>query len=691
MAGLNIPGVTDQYKTNETVEKLMQIERIPLTREQEQLDAYKAQKDAWREVNTQLSSLRESIKSLYSYENPFNSKLASSTDENAITASANRSAEIQSFKIDVIQPATADRFLTDELSSDFQVPQGVYTYKVGDKQVTINWKGGTLKNFSDAINKRGNGVIKSMIIGASSGKKSLLIESCITGKDNKLIFEGAAKQLALSTGMVSAVSSSKTSFGTSNGEYFAPPPAKNADANSRMPSLSLTRTKLTNGSVLVEPRGAFQINIPDSISSKNTNHITFTIRSNNVEDITQAINKEAEKPVIPDAGYAEFKGIVVRNMGSEAALPEQNPQNNQPLSPVNNKNVVYALMADGSEKLISTPTLFSDSEISLDLPVSEYQGIKGIIVRNENTGYSLEVSAFSAYDSGQALGYAPNHAIEEAGDCIIKYEGITITRSTNDIDDVVPEITLHVHDRTEKTATINIKPDKEASKNALIEFVGKYNQVIAKINVLSQNKREIVEELDYLSDAEKEKLFAQLGMFQGDFTLPNMKSSMQGILTQNYRYSDYATLTLLAQIGISTNATGYSGSYSQSRLRGYLEIDEKKLDDAIENHLDEIKQLFGFDTDDDLIIDNGIAYNLDKQITAYTQTGGILALKTSTLDSKIKSSQTKITKLEDQMAKKEADLRAKYSSMESSLNSLENQQNSINNFTRQQQQNQQNR
>ena len=48
MAGLNIPGVTDQYKTNETVEKLMQIERAPLTREQKQLDQYKAEKDAWR-------------------------------------------------------------------------------------------------------------------------------------------------------------------------------------------------------------------------------------------------------------------------------------------------------------------------------------------------------------------------------------------------------------------------------------------------------------------------------------------------------------------------------------------------------------------------------------------------------------------------------------------------------------------
>ena len=339
MAGLNIPGVTDQYKTNETVEKLMQIERIPLTREQEQLDAYKAQKDAWREVNTQLSSLRESIKSLYSYENPFNSKLASSTDENAITASANRSAEIQSFKVDVIQPATADRFLTDELATDYQIPQGVYTYKVGDKQVTINWKGGTLKNFSDAINKRGNGVIKSMIIGASAGKKTLLIESCITGKDNKLIFEGAAKTLALSTGMVSAVSSNKETFGTSSGEFFAPPPSKNTE-NSKMPGLSLTRTKLTNGTVLVEPRGAFQINIPGQITSKNTNHITFTLRANNVQDITEALNKEAENPVIPDAGYAEFKGIVVRNMGSEANLPEQSQQNKTLLSPVNNKNVL---------------------------------------------------------------------------------------------------------------------------------------------------------------------------------------------------------------------------------------------------------------------------------------------------------------------------------------------------------------
>ena len=112
MAGLNIPGVTDKYNTSATVEKLMQIERIPLTREQNQLDEYKAQKDAWREINTSLTSLRDTTKSLYSFENPFNNKLTTSTDANAITAEATGSASLQSFKVDVIQPASSDRFLT---------------------------------------------------------------------------------------------------------------------------------------------------------------------------------------------------------------------------------------------------------------------------------------------------------------------------------------------------------------------------------------------------------------------------------------------------------------------------------------------------------------------------------------------------------------------------------------------------
>ena len=258
MAGINIPGVTDQYKTNETIEKLMKVERIPLTREQSQLDELKAQKDAWRDVNSQLSSLREKTKGLYSFENPFNNKITDSTQESSITAEANRSAEIQSFKIDVLQPATADRFMSDEMEKDFKVPSGTYTYKVGEKQLNLNWKGGTLKDFSNAINRRSNGIVKSMIIGGSAGKSSLMIESLTTGRENRLEFIGNAKDFALSSGMIEPAKSAKDAFGE--------------DAT-------------------LLPENTLDIEIPKELLSRKNIHVTFSIIATDTDDVAEAYNK----------------------------------------------------------------------------------------------------------------------------------------------------------------------------------------------------------------------------------------------------------------------------------------------------------------------------------------------------------------------------------------------------------------
>ena len=685
MAGLNIPGVTDQYNTNDTVEKLMKIERIPLTREQNQLESLKTEKNAWRDINTKLSSLRDNTKTLYSFENPFNSKLTSSTEEYAITAEANRSASLQSFKVDVIQAASSDRFLTDELENDFKVPVGTYTYKVGEKQITFNWKGGTLKDFSNAINKRGNNIIKSSIIGASAGNKSLLIEAVPTGKENRLIFEDDAKTFAFDSGMVGKIKSQTQTFASSQTEIL-PVNKIEYDEPVYMPPLSLTNTKYDEEkqTATVEPRGAYQVKVPEKILRDTDLHLQFTITQKETEDITPEINKTLIQPELPDAGTAEYGGIIISNNLSDTNL-NLPPEPPAPLEPVKTNSILYAVMEDGSEKEIPYTPAEDGKAAQIDVKLSEYPGLKAIAVRNLNTGTSYEISSFTALDPVKDLGYGPKHPVSTADDAIIKYEGITITRSSNKIDDVVPEITLNIHDKTEKTATIAVKPDTEASKAAIIEFVGKYNQAVAELNILSQNKQEIIDELDYLSPEEKEAEQKKLGLFQSDFSLTNIKSNMSSTLAARYLFSDTAEITMLSQLGIATNAGGYSGGYSQSKLRGYLEIDEKKLDDAISNHLDDIKMLFGYDSDGDLIVDTGIAYKLDKQISAYTQTGGILAMKTSSLDSKIKSSESKISKLENQMAKKEAELRNKYSQMEGSLNSLEAQQNTISNFTKQQQ------
>ena len=172
--GLNIPGVSDRYKTNDLVKALIEKERLPLTKEEEKVETYKSQQDAWRGMNQKMSTLRDSVKTLYSFENPFNNKLSSSSDEGAVTVDAGREAEYGSFKLEVIQPAATDRFLSTEIDAEYQVKSGQYTFQVGEKNIDFNWKGGKLGDFVTALNKRGGDTLKASLIGVSADKKSLL-------------------------------------------------------------------------------------------------------------------------------------------------------------------------------------------------------------------------------------------------------------------------------------------------------------------------------------------------------------------------------------------------------------------------------------------------------------------------------------------------------------------------------------
>lgn len=678
MAGINIPGVTNQYNTNETVEKLMQIERIPLTREQKTLDSYKAQQDAWRSVNRKMTELRDSVKTLYSFDNPFNNKITSSTEEYAITADATRKATYESFKVDVIQPATADRFLSSELDSDTKVPAGTYTYKINDKSITMRWKGGSLQDFSNALNRRGGELLKTRVIGASKGKKTLSIESQKTGSENRLTFEDDAKTFAESSGMIIRVKPKTIEFGTNRNDYRNIQPE--TPEQERLPQISAANLKISGENVVVPPRGGYALSIPETVLGTPGTHIQFAIKKQDATDITVALNKQESKPVFPDSGTATFKDVTIRNAPIDASLPPEPEKKIKPLDPISTSDVLFVKMKDGSEKHISTPGLLSGEETKIDISLDDYKNIDSLVIKNRNTGISLSVTSVSALNPSENRGFVPQHAISSADDAIIKYEGITIRRPTNTIDDVVPEVTLNVFDKTEKTATIAVKPDVESAKEALITFVGKYNQSLAEINILSQNKPEIVEELDYLSTDEKKEKQEKLGMFSTDSSLTSLKSALQTAASANYKFGEDAKITMLSQIGIATNATNYSG-YTPSKLRGYLEIDEKKLDSELEKHLDDVRNMFGYDSDGDLIIDSGIGYKLDKQLTAYVQSGGVFAMKTSSLDARIKSSEQKIARLETQMDDKEAELRTKYGQMEGALNSLESQQNTIKNFS----------
>jgi len=208
---------------------------------------------------------------------------------------------------------------------------------------------------------------------------------------------------------------------------------------------------------------------------------------------------------------------------------------------------------------------------------------------------------------------------------------------------------------------------------------------MAELNILTRSDTRVLDELTYLTNDERDEYRKRLGVFQSDSTLNQFRAVLQRTVTSPYPTSLDRDLALLSQIGIGTDVSrgGASTGYDPSRLRGYLEIDERTLDAAIVSSLPAIKELFGSDTTGDLLVDTGIAYNLETLARPYVEIGGIISLKTRTVDTRISNEQQRITTMDRQLAAREAELRMQYAQMENAYNRMERMSQSLDRFSQQ--------
>ncbi|MCL2374394.1 MAG: flagellar filament capping protein FliD, partial [Treponema sp.] len=144
-------------------------------------------------------------------------------------------------------------------------------------------------------------------------------------------------------------------------------------------------------------------------------------------------------------------------------------------------------------------------------------------------------------------------------------------------------------------------------------------------------------------------------------------------------------LSMLSQMGIGTDLRwgGASGGIDVSRLRGYLEIDERALDNAIETRLIAVRELFGSDTTGNRLTDTGVAFEVDALATPFTQVGGLISLMTGTIDTRITQENRRIENLDRQLGQREIDLRRQYAQMEEAFRRMEQMNNSLDRFQQQ--------
>ncbi|MDR2535795.1 MAG: flagellar filament capping protein FliD [Treponema sp.] len=667
MSDIYVPGLKSRFDTNKLVDDLMKVERIPKERSEKNIENLQAQKTYWQDLGRRITALRDSARFLYSFQNPFNDRVVNSSDPSVLSATSNREAVEQEYNFTVKQIARADRFLSDPLDDSFKISEGTYTFVVGQDTLTFPFRGGSLREFTDILNRRGRDKVGASLIAVQPGKKTLLIESKKTGEENRLVFLDAAETLGVQAGLIGEMTDSAI-------------------------------IPLLEDVVQVKPGETTFIPLDIGASLSRNMLLQFEIATGEGGPSEKTVAEESinSEDSTGEAESSEQGASPNEALGSSAIIPAWTPLEppvNQPLEPepvkqIDNMHVLYLTFSDGTNRALP-PIKDSVEFSSYQYRLFDVAGDKNIVsleMVNQNTHRHVSIQNIRLLNPDVVAGnVAALKPISEAQDAILTMEGIEIKRPTNAISDLIPGVTINPKAQSDTPITLKVEPDRGGIKDSIITFVANYNRLIAEINVLIRNDDRIIQELTYLSEDEQEALRKRLGVFAGDSILGQFRTTLQRVATTPYMTSTDQDVALLAQIGIGTDVRGSGGSgYDPARLRGYLEIDEKILDAALETNLPTIQQLFGYDSDGDLIIDSGVAYTFESLAKPYTEIGGIIALKTGSIDSRIAQENRRIETLDRQLAAKEASLKSQYGQMEGAYNRMERMNSSLDQFSQQQ-------
>ena len=178
------------------------------------------------------------------------------------------------------------------------------------------------------------------------------------------------------------------------------------------------------------------------------------------------------------------------------------------------------------------------------------------------TGEVGQTNAFTVTSPVSGLTFeAP---IQQATNALLTVNGIQYSRSSNKIDDVIQCSTLTLKSSTVGTASVNLARDTSATKTKMIDLVQAFNDLGTILKEVSDPKSTF--------DTYGATLVA-------DSSVRMIRQQMRSIVLGNSS-TPAPKASALWQIGISVNQTGE------------LDLDEKKLDSALESNYDDIVQMF---------------------------------------------------------------------------------------------------
>jgi len=609
----SITGLASGLDWSTMINQLVELERRPITQLEESKDALSEKKSAWGELNTMLVSLKTSAGSLSSLDDfdlfiPSASIFGTSSDvEDMLSFAVGSNASEGSYSITVNNLATAQKLSSKSFGSTSEA-LGISGDAIINNRVLSIAATDSLADIQTKINALNSGEnpagVTASILTLSDGEYRISITSKATGLDGITIANGSSSDILMALGLAdgtltlrNAVTGGAQSEAFLNstdivGEALGLTSAASGTVTIAGVGISidLSTDSLEDIAGTINANGALQaagVSATVFSSTNDDDETVYTLQIDGTQSFTDSNNILQTLGVLKQ-GYSDVSGVTgtVENTTNGAAI-----SGNTLLVDIDGYNTWTSgdtITIEGTDHdgvsvgptdftITSTSTvgdLLDAIETAFGSEVSAYVNGSGALVIEDNqsgvSNLSLTLSS-SIGDTNSSLDFGTfdlstvrKREIVAGEDAEVSIDGVTFTRSSNQISDVINGVTLDLRDEDEDaTITLNINRDYAGIKEKIQDFVDDYNEVMTYI--AQQNT--VSEEGD------------TSGALFADTSLQTVKSSLRSVVLSQVSGLD-STLDYLSLIGISVDKTGQ------------LSIDDDELSEYLETNFQDVVNLF---------------------------------------------------------------------------------------------------
>ncbi len=641
---VTISGLSSDIDTEGIINKLVEAEKIPIKRLQEEKNLTEQQKKAWEIIKEEIIKFDKTVKELYGFRSVFQNKKEINNDYFTLTPT--RKAKISKHNIEIESLAQRHKIYTDPIPLDKNLNGIVFELSVGGTSVKVDGfsKGGTAKELVNTINNEAGDIVTAELIKTDSNNGIISIESKKSGAKNSINIipeDSESAKVFGDIGLFSSKSSDSLTLNFDNKE----PEAFSFVANGYDGSVS----------AIIESKSSTFYNLKNSISDSKEGKIGFVYKTSKVVNQNSEVSGNEIKKNI---GIVSIKDIVIHS--ADMLLNKITGKKEVEHKSGNMVIILYDNDGNTQDIKISETAEWTPVENKISL-----ENISKISIKNESND-NLLIDNVSIKTKSKGTSF--KNVARNASDAKMKIDGIDVTRDKNDnIDDVIDGANITLKQTTEKPITADITIDDKQISDKLNEFIEQYNNIIDLLDEAGKTS----ENAEPGKSDKKNR-----GILSNDISLVNLKSKLRSTVISSYETSFKNQLAMLAQIGITT---GKWGTAWADIKKGHLQLDDSQLDVAINQFRDRLGEIFGYDTNSDKVIDTGVAFTLEKVLSPYIMPKGRIDGKISLAELTIKDTEKNIEKKEEDAEKYKEDLKEKFGKMESALQRLKGLSQAVNN------------